>query len=201
MDAAAPPSARPRPDRNAAGGLPARGARLTPYRFPAWQADLVASGADDPARLASERQDGRRANGRNGREATVGRTAVNGRTGGVPTRRRKPGLRPERALIKAPAEHRVGRTAIIRSRHPGGPGCANSGRPQTTWRAGQITNADNSAMREIEFSELCRALSPRQTGEPGHGQHDRPDASPLDGCQRLAEKNHGEADLRRQEWR
>jgi len=28
-------------------------------------------------------------------------------------------LRPERALIKTPAEHREGRTAIIRSRHPG----------------------------------------------------------------------------------
>ena len=40
-------------------------------------------------------------NGRNGRIAPVGRTAVNGRTGGVPARRRKLGLRPERAFTLA----------------------------------------------------------------------------------------------------
>jgi hypothetical protein len=34
-----------------------------------------------------------------GRKAPVGRTAVNGRTGGVPTRRRKLGLRPERTFV------------------------------------------------------------------------------------------------------
>src|SRR6185312_4834078 len=33
-----------------------------------------------------------------GRITPVGRTAVNGRTGGVPTRRRKPGLRPKRTF-------------------------------------------------------------------------------------------------------
>jgi len=38
------------------------------------------------------------------------------------------GLRPKRALIKAPAEHRERRIAIIRSRHPGRPQCAKSGR-------------------------------------------------------------------------
>ncbi len=43
-----------------------------------------------------------------GRRATVGRTAGNGRRGGVPARRRKPGLRPERASTEAAADHREG---------------------------------------------------------------------------------------------
>ena len=36
---------------------------------------------------------------------------MNGRTGGVPTRRRKPGLRPKRALIEEATEHSERREA------------------------------------------------------------------------------------------
>ena len=38
-------------------------------------------------------------------------------------------VRPERALIEAPAEHREGKIEIIRSHHSGRRECANSGRP------------------------------------------------------------------------
>ena len=42
---------------------------------------------------------------------------------------RSEGVRPKRALTKAPAEHREGRIAINRSNHPGRAPYANSGRP------------------------------------------------------------------------
>ena len=62
----------------------------------------------------------------------------------VPLRARKWLHRPERTLIKVPAEHREGRIAIVRRRHPGRPECANCGHSQTARR-----------MRKIDPSEIA----------------------------------------------
>ena len=47
-------------------------------------------------------------------------------------------VRPERALIEAPAEHREGWIAMIRSRHWGRPECANTGHSAMAYRTGQV---------------------------------------------------------------
>src|ERR1700675_876536 len=55
-------------------------------------------------------------------------------------------IRPERALIDAPAEHREGWIAIIRSRHSGRRKCANRGHSPTTVRGRGVTgNTDPAA--------------------------------------------------------
>ena len=105
------------------------------------------SGTDSPAsgfrRTARPAMASLHGVGNSYRRLTCGNRKYSGKTQGsrrtagslsspaVPDDRQTAKLRPERALIKAPAEHREGRTAIIRRRHSGRLECANSGHSVT----------------------------------------------------------------------
>jgi hypothetical protein len=56
-------------------------------------------------------------------------------------------FRPERALIEAPAEHREGWIAMIRSRHSGRPQCATSGHSMCSLTMAQVDRGRAKTLR------------------------------------------------------